>query len=130
MQTTPPVVGQSGLVQQQQQLSVSQAVNNNLDFSYPQTVDTHAWPDTFIPANLKCTLVRVGANGTTPASGYSWTAANTKIAHNLGRLPVGWIIVYKDKVCDVFAPNATKNDGQFIYLTISDDTANTTLLIF
>lgn len=130
MQATPPVIGQSKLLAQQQQLSVSQVLNSGVDFGYGQTVDTNAWPDTFLPGNIRCTLVRVGAVGSSPKSGWKWTAANTKIGHNLGVLPTGFIVVYKDKTCDVFASSTTKNDTQFIYLTITDDTANTTLLIF
>lgn len=129
-QSIPLVVGQSGLIANQQANSTSRTLDNDLDFSYVQTIDTNGWPDTFLPANLNCTLIRVGAVGSTPVSGYSWAASgDTKIAHNLGVLPTGFIVVYKDKTCDVFA-GTTKSDTQFLYLKITDDTANTTLLIF
>ena len=116
MRTIPPVVGATGAVDLQQKNSVQQAVDNNIEFSYPQSLDTNGWPDTFVSANISCTAIRVGALGTTPASQIAWTGADTKIPHNLGRQPIGWIVVYKDKTCDVFASSTTKNDGQFIYL--------------
>lgn len=130
MQASPIVVGQQGLIKDQQMNSVTQTLNNNIDFSYPLSLDANGWPDTFSPANLNCTLIRVGATGTTPKSQVVWTATDTQIPHNLGTQPIGFIVVYKDKTCDVFASSTTKNDSQFIYLTITDDTANTTLLIF
>lgn len=130
MRIIPPVVGAKGLVDNQQKNSVQQTMDTNVEFSYPASLDTNAWPDTFNPANVNCTLIRVGALGTSPPSQTAWTGANTKISHNLGRQPIGWIVVYKNKTCDVFAQSVIKNDGQFIYLTCTDTSANVTLLIF
>jgi hypothetical protein len=129
MRVVPYVEGQSGLVSSQQNRSMSQAVDNNIEVSYPQHVDANNWADIFAPGNIKGVILRVAALGGTSPSGYSWTASNTKIGHNLGYLPTGWIIVYKDKNCDIKA-GTTKPDTQFLYLTISDDTANTTLWVF
>jgi len=130
MRVIPPVVGATGAIDHQQKNSVQQTLDSNVEFSYPQSLDVNAWPNTFVPANIRCTAIRVGALGTTPPSQIAWTGPNTKISHNLGTQPIGWIVVYKDKTCDVFASSVIKNDGQFIYLTCTDTTANVTLLIF
>src|SRR3989442_15492540 len=103
MRIITPVVGAKELVDNQQKISVQQATDSNIEFSYPQSLDVNAWPDTFVPANISCTAIRVGALGTTPQSQTTWTGPNTKISHNLGRQPIGWIVVYKNKTCDVFA---------------------------
>lgn len=130
MRIIPPVIGASGLIDNQQKNSVQQSIDTNVEVSYPASLDTNAWPDTFLPANLSCTAIRVGSLGSTPASQTVWTAADTQISHNLGKQPIGWIVVYKDKTCDVFASSTIKNDGQFIYLTCTDTSANVTLVIF
>jgi len=130
MRTIPPVVGATGAVLEQQRNSVQQVVDSNIEFSYPASLDINGWPDSFVRGNISCTAIRVGALGTTPVSQIAWTGPDTQIPHNLGRQPTGWIVVYKDKTCDIFASSTIKNDGQFIYLTCTDTTANVTLVIF
>jgi hypothetical protein len=125
----PYVAAQSKLQDNQTQQSMTRAINGGLSVASVNSLDTNGWPDTFGQGNTNQTLVRIGAFGTTPASQITWTAANTKIPHNLGFIPTGWRIVYQDKAVSIIA-GTPQPDKQFIYLTVSDDTANTTLEIF
>ena len=127
MRPIPFVVGQSGAAHAQQQQSMVDTLSNGVDFAYQTHVDALGWVDDFSAANTKSTMIRVGATGTTPPSQTTWTAANTQISHNLGRQPIGWVVVFKDKVCDIIV-GTTPADTQFAYLTINDDTANVTLM--
>lgn len=129
MYTTPPVVGQQGMTKYQQEQSVAQAVNGGLELAFVVGLDANGWANNFKQANMKGTIVRVGATGNPSPSGNQWTAANTKINHSLGFVPNGWIITYKNKVVDIIA-GTSHADAQFIYLTTSDDTAETNLFIF
>lgn len=130
MKTTPFIPGQSGVTNTQQQSQVTDSLNNGIDITYAQSRDTNGWADTFSLANTKGAMLRVSALGATPPKGsVNWTAANTKIPHNLGYIPSGWIVTYKSKTCDIFA-GTTAPDEQFIYLSISDDTADTNIFVF
>jgi hypothetical protein len=129
MLVTPYVQGQSGLVHSQQQQTVSNVINGGIETSQTTGVDTNGWPNDFEKSNTNQVTIRIGAKGSTPPSGQVWTASNTKISHGLGKTPTGWHIVWQDKVVTIIAGSSKPTD-QFIYLTISDDTANTTLIIF
>lgn len=54
------------------------------------------------------------------------TATATSFNHGLGRLPVGWIVIDKDAIADIWS---TDKDARTITLQASL-TANTKLLIF
>jgi hypothetical protein len=123
---TPPIIGQKGQPAFQQQQSIATAINGGIEFNSPTSVDTNGWANTFEQANTNSATIRINPTG---GSAPAWTAANTKIAHNLGKVPTGWHVIYMDKVVTVIA-GTSKPDVQFIYLTISDDTATTTLMIF
>jgi hypothetical protein len=129
MQSTPPIPGQTGVGLYQQQQSLSQASNNGVDFAYQFGLDSLGWVNQFMQANCRCTLIRVGAQGGSSPTGVLWTPANTQISHNLGVQPQGYIAVFKDKICDIIA-GTTPPTLQFMFLTISDPTANVTLLMF
>jgi hypothetical protein len=130
MKTTPYIPGQSGDTAVQQQVNLTKIVNSGIDVTYTQTRDTNNWPETFSAANIRGTMRRVSGTGITPPKGsVNWTAGNTKIPHNLGYIPSGWIVTYKSKACDIFA-GTTKADAQFIYLTNTDPTADVNLLVF
>lgn len=129
MYTTPPVVGQQGLTKYQQDNSVSQAVDGGIELAFVIGVDANGWANDFKQANMRGTIVRVGASGNPSPSGNQWTGANTKINHSLGFIPNGWVITYKNKIVDIIA-GTTNADAQFIYLTTSDTTAEINLYIF
>lgn len=130
MRIIPFQPGQSDEIAAQQQNSVGNVVNGNIEITSIAGYDSNGWPNVFQSGNIRGNAIRVSATGTTPPSGgVNWTSANTKIPHGLGKLPTGFILCYKDKPCDIYA-GTTKPDNQFVYLTITDDTANTTILVF
>lgn len=133
MNATPFIPGQAGSTAAQQQTSLTDAINGGVEFAYDEHRDLAGWGDVFSLGNMAGVMMRVAATGTTVPPKVknwgTWTAADTKIAHNLGYIPMGWIVTYKSKACDVFA-GSIRPDEQFVYLTITDDTADTNLFIF
>ena len=120
------IPGQIGIADTQQKTLVPNVINGGLEHNSPQSLDNNGWPNTFQRANINQATIRVNASG---GNAPAWTAANTEIAHNLGKIPTGWRIVYQDKVVTLIA-GTTAPTTQYIYLTISDPTANVTLEIF
>ncbi len=129
MNALPYVAGQTGAVDLMQQTSVITAINGNIETNNVTGLDANGWPETFDSANVSQVTLRIGALGSTPASGIAWTAANTQIAHNLGRIPTGWRTVYQSAATTITA-GTTAPTTQYIYLTSSNTAADTTLEIF
>jgi len=107
------------------------ALNGNVEVATAIGVDLNNWANNFAPANMAGVVYRIGAIGNIAPSGYQWGAANTdlQISHGLGRSPIGFLVVYKNKTCDVWA-GTTKPDNQFLTLQISDASAETSIWIF
>ncbi|HEY1646279.1 MAG TPA: hypothetical protein VGF75_08050 [Candidatus Saccharimonadales bacterium] len=130
MKPTPFIPGQAGPIASQQQTNLVDTVDNGIEFAYDNTRDSNSWADTFSFGNMSGVMLRVAGTGHTPPAGnVNWTSTNTKIPHNLGWIPMGFLVTYKSGACDVHA-GTTAPDAQFIYLTITDDTVDTNLFIF
>jgi hypothetical protein len=130
MKIPPFIPGQAGISDSMQKIQQAQKQNNGVDVSYPTHRDLNQWADEFAAANQQGVMLRVAGTGSVvPPGSVQWTVGNTKIPHNLGVVPSGWHVTYKSKTCDIFA-GTTPPDAQFIYLTITDDSADTNLFIF
>lgn len=131
MRAIPIVAGQASVSEVQQKTSVVQALNGNVEVATAIGVDSNNWANNFAPANMTGVSIRIGATGNLSPAGYQWAAssADLQISHGLGRVPIGFLVIYKNKTCDVWA-GTTKPDNQFLTLQTSDASAETTIWIF
>lgn len=108
--------------------SVYKAMQGGLGIAVGSTQAPSGIYDGFTQDNVNCNLVYVGANGSGAA--ITWAASNTgqAINHQLFKQPVGFLVVFKDKTCDVYS-TATPNSNTWD-LAITDDTANTIIMFF
>jgi hypothetical protein len=123
------------------QLRLALSVHNTINGGIDQAIPTAQEPSSaginagvysqFAQGNLKNQLVRVAASGVSNTNAsYNWTTSHTGIVinHSLGRLPIGFKIVDKDKTVDVYrtaAPTTTT-----ITIAPTDATSSVTLEIF
>lgn len=88
-------------------------------------------PSQFSVGNMKNQLIRIAASGVSNTNAsYKWTLSNIGIVikHELGRIPIGFKIVDKDKAVDVYRVSAPGIDT--LVLAPTDATASVTLEIF
>jgi hypothetical protein len=114
--------------QQQLNLSYGQVFSGQVSFGKGLTFDVNKQPLTFNQDNMAGILIRIGANGNSLGTQYSWPGSNSNltITHNLNIVPYGFIVVAKSKTCDVFwgsvLPTATQATIQ-----CTDETADVTV---
>lgn len=108
--------------------SVYKALQGGLSFGQPNGQAASGVYNTFTQDNFDGILMYIGALGSGATN--VWAATNTGQAfnHGLQRQPIGFLVVYKDKTCDVYS-TATPTTN-LITLAITDDTANTIILVF
>lgn len=108
--------------------SVHKSLTGGVDMGIPTGTNSAGVYNTFDKGNSSGVLIRVGAASSSEA--IKWTASNTAIAinHGLGRQPIGFKIVDKDKSMDVF--RTAPPDNNVISLAPTDATANVTVYIF
>ena len=108
--------------------SVYKATTHGLAFAQPATQAANGVYNTFTQDNIDCVLLYIGAVGS--GATHAWAASNTGqgFNHGLLRQPIGFIVVYKTKTCDVYA--TTTPTTNLITLATTDDTAQTTIMVF
>lgn len=108
--------------------SVHKTLSGGVDMGVPTKKDSAGVYNTFGVGNSSGVLIRVGASASTEP--VKWTASNVgiPIKHGLGRQPIGFKIVDKDKQVDVYRTVAPTDTT--ITLAPTDATANVTLYIF
>lgn len=107
--------------------SVHKTLTQGVDMGIPTGTDSTGVYNKFDPGNSSGILIRVGAS--TSSEIIKWPSSGSlSIQHGLGRQPIGFKIVDKDKPVDVSrtAPPTTS----IIQLVPTDSTANVTLYIF
>jgi hypothetical protein len=111
--------------------SVHKTLRANVSKGSAITFDSAGNPSTFQQDNTDETMIRVGANSNPFGLNNFWAASGTDtvITHALGRVPIGYYIIKKDRPCDVYT-GAGAWTAQSIVLRITDDTADTVLAIF
>ena len=124
----------SGLSNQQLvNTSLSSTVANGIEFGYPATFDAYKQALTFMPANISGICLRIGANGSSLGTLANWPSIGTAtltIAHNLGAIPYGFLVIAKSGPCDVYwnvstyPPTSTN-----ITLTTTDGSVDTTIIV-
>ena len=115
---------------QQWMQSIHKVTNGNLDFGSTTGLDSTGTPNNFNSGNLKSTLIRVGASGSSNGPKYNWTTTGTGVVINHGLLkqPIGFHVVDSDKPLTVH--RTVVADENQITLAPSDATANATIHIF
>lgn len=107
--------------------SVTKTLNAGVDMGVPTGKNAAGVYNTFEQGNGDGVLIRIGATGSSEA--LSWPATGSLVInHGLGRQPIGFKIVDKDKPVDVSrtaTPTVTT-----ISLLPTDHTANVTIYIF
>jgi len=84
----------------------------------------------FDKGNSSGVLIRIDAHGSSnPGVTYTWpSSGGVKISHGLGRQPIGFKIVDKDKAVDVY--RTAPPDKDFITLAATDISASVTVYVF
>lgn len=94
----------------------------------PTGTDSTGVYNTFDTGNSSGVLLRVGASTSSEAIKWTTTGTSIAISHGLGRQPIGFKIVDKDKPVDV--SRTAPPTSTIINLAPTDATANVTLYIF
>jgi hypothetical protein len=108
--------------------SVFKAMSHAVAIAQPNGQDSAGRYNAFLQDNIDCILLYIGASGS--GSTLSWGTANTPepINHGLLRQPIGFIVVFKNKACDVYCPTTPTKDT--ISLAVTDATATTIVMVF
>lgn len=108
--------------------SVHKVLAGNVSPGNGLTFDANGQPLTYNSDNMTGGIIRIGSQANPHGLANSWTGSNvdTDIRHNLNKVPFGYVVVAKSKVCDVYwgSVAATKTD---ITLRITDSTVDTTI---
>lgn len=114
--------------QDQLNKSVHKTLNGNVSPGNGLTFDTHSQPLKFNPDNMSGIIIRIGATANPFSLPAAWAAANTDLtfAHNLNKIPYGFIVIAKRGPCDVYwgSIDATSTN---ITLKTTDATVDTTI---
>lgn len=108
--------------------SVYKALNGGLTFGNPTAQAVSGVWNAFQQDNFNGVYLYVGSN--LSGASLTWFTNNTGKAfnHGLQRQPIGWIVIYKDKACDIYSTATPTKD--IITLAITDNSANTIILVF
>lgn len=108
--------------------SVYKALNGGLTFGQPIAQAASGVWDTFQQDNTNGVLLYIGAN--LSGEPLVWGPSNTGKAfnHGLHRQPIGWLVCYKDRACDIYATAPPTAD--IITLAITDSLTNTIIYVF
>jgi hypothetical protein len=111
--------------------SFYKTLRGNISFGTAIEFDSAGAPSEYAQDNCDGILIRVGAVSNPFALSNFWSGSNsnTVIKHNLGRVPIGYIITAKNKTCDVYTGTVAPTSSQ-ITLRCTDGTADTTVYIF
>jgi len=84
--------------------SLAQVLSNNVSPGNGLTFDTNGQPLTFSPDNGVGIIIRIGSSSNPFSLPANWVTNNTDltIAHNLGKIPYGYIVIAKSEACDVY----------------------------
>lgn len=108
--------------------SINKILSGNVSPGNGLTFDPNGQPLTYSIDNTSGVVIRIGSMANPFALPASWPASNTDLtfAHNLNKVPYGYIVIAKSKPCDVYWGSvvATKTT---ITLQITDATADTTI---
>jgi hypothetical protein len=116
------------LEQHVQNVSVAQALNGNLSPGNGTDFDTSGQPLTYSSDNMSGVILRIGSTANPHGLTNSWVGSNadTTIVHNLNKVPYGYIVIAKDKPCDVYWGSVAATDID-ITLKCTDGSTDTTI---
>ena len=125
-----PITPTPTITQDQLNKSINQVLSGQVSPGNGLTFDSNKQPLTFSTDNQSGLLIRIGANGNTLGTQYSWPGSNTNltVVHNLNKVPYGFQVVAKSKTCDVFWGSVLPTAKQAT-LQCSDDTADVTVFL-
>ena len=117
-----------------QNISVSNVLNGNVEFAAASAWDSAGNPSVFTQANLAGNIFRVASNANPYGLPNSWSAAigvgTVTIAHDLGWVPTGYIVVGKSIPCDVYSALPLAATEAQITLSCSNGSADVLIFIF
>lgn len=117
-------------IQDQYNKNLYRALAANLTAGNPVTYAADGSGLTFSPDNVSGIIIRIGSLANSNALPNHWAGNNVDltIAHNLGRVPYGIILIAKWASTDVFFGTVAATDTE-ITLQTTNDTTDTTILI-
>jgi hypothetical protein len=116
--------------QDQYNKSLSRVLDGNVSPGNGLTFASDGTPLTYSFDNMSGVIIRIGSLANPNGLPAHWTANNTDltIAHNLGKVPYGIIVIYKTAAADVFFGTIAPTDMN-ITLQTSNDATDTTIWI-
>lgn len=126
-----PIISSGVSSQNEFNQSLSQVLGGNVDFGSPTGIfDANGQPLTFTPDNMNGIVIRIGSVSNPNALPAAWAgnAVDLTIAHNLGRVPYGFIVLAKYAAADVYygtVPPTSMN----ITLQTTNDATDITIFI-
>lgn len=125
-----PIVPTPTLDQHTINTNVTKVLTGNVSPGNGLTFDANGFPLTYSTDNQSGLLLRIAAVGNPVMAPAAWTASNTDltIAHNLNKVPYGFVVISKFKTCDIYwgsIPPTLMN----ITLRTTDDTADVTVFV-
>lgn len=112
-------------------VSMYKTLRGNTSFGSALTYASDGSIATYSQDNTDGILIRVAPNANPLGLGNFWSGSNsdTTITHNLGRVPIGYIVVSKNKTCDVYTGTIVAT-LHTITLKNTDGTTDTVIYIF
>ena len=117
-----------------QNLSVSNVLSGNVELATANAWDSAGNPSAFTQANLAGNIFRVGSHANPYGLPNSWNASpgvgSVTIAHDLGWVPTGYIVVGKSISCDVYSALPLAATATQITLSCTNGTADVLIFVF
>lgn len=117
--------------QDQLNKSINRVLAGNVSPGNALTYDASGYPLTYSPDNMSAILIRIGSLANPNGLPASWAANNTDltIAHNLGKVPYGVVVISKFAAADVWFGTIPPTDSQVTLQTNNDATDVTVWLL-
>jgi hypothetical protein len=117
--------------QDQYNKSLTLVLAGNVSPGNGLTFASDGTPLTYSTDNMSGSIIRIGSLTNPNALPAAWTGNNTDltIAHNLGKVPYGIIVIYKTAAADVFFGTVAPTDMQITLQTTNDATDTTIWLL-
>jgi len=127
-------IQQAATISNQDQLNknLTRILNANITAGNPLTYSAiDGSPLTFNQDNISGIIIRIGSNANPNGLPASWPGNNVDltIAHNMGRVPYGIIVIAKWASTDVFFGSIAPTDMNVTLQTTNDATDTTILLL-
>lgn len=123
-----PIIPASDVDQDQLNKSIGKVLLGNVSPGSGLTFDANNQPLTYAVDNTVGRIIRIGSTSNPHSLEYFWPGNNADLTinHVLNAVPYGYIVIAKDKTCDVYWGSVIATDTT-ITLRNTDATADTTI---